>query len=208
VGVILLSYVPFRLAGADLTVPLRAEGAHLTCSNVTFLVELVTGHSLGLRLPDALLGLAWLLVVALTFLGMRRAPTDNEADRRRVFYVLSISLIAELLCLIVFSKNTWDRYLVMAMFPLCLLVAEMSFAEVVGFAIFAAVAAWEPTYWALILDWTPATELHARLVAGDHRVLVMLAAELVEVLGSLYLWVACLRRLTAARPRPVAAGAM
>ena len=197
VAVILIPYVSFALAGADLAGPLRAEGAHITCSNLTFLIELVTGRSLGLRLPDAFLALSWLLIVSLTFLAMRRASGSAPANRRRVFYLLTISLIAELLCIIVFSKNTWDRYLVMAMFPLCTLVAEMTLPEVIGYAVFATVAGWEPTYWALMLNWTPALQLHARLLAGDHLTLIMLAAELVEVGGSLYLWIACLRRLAA-----------
>ncbi len=197
VGLLLAVYVPFALAGANLAVPLSAEGAHVTSSNLVYLFEMITGRSLGLRLPDLILALSWFAVVAVTFLAMRRFASTAAPDRRRTFYLLTLSLIAELLCIQVFSKNTWDRYLVMAMFPLCLVAAEFTFAELLAYAIWMAASVFEPSYWSAILLFTPADLAHRALLAHNPQFFKLLLLELIVVLGNLYLLATCLRRLLA-----------
>ena len=102
-------YGTFSLLGANIAAPLQAEVGHKTSSNVAFLVELATGHSLGLRVPDAALGLSWLCVVGVTAFAMSKVSGKAQSDRRQTCFLLTISLIAELLCVQIFSKNTWDR---------------------------------------------------------------------------------------------------
>ena len=147
-GTLLAVYLPFALAGADLRVPLQVEGAHETAANLVYLVEFITGHSLGLRLPDLLLALSWFSVVGLLFVCMRNPAGSPAEGRRRTLLMLTVSLFAELLCIQVFSKNTWDRYLVMTMFPLCIIAAELSFAEILGYAVWVFAVCFEPSYWA------------------------------------------------------------
>jgi hypothetical protein len=205
-------YGSFAFAGANLAVPLHAEGAHKTAGNLVFLWELVTGRTLGLRLPDIALGLSWLFVVCVTYFAMRRVAGSGQSDRRQTCYLLTVSLIAELLCVQVFSKNTWDRYLVMAMFPLCVLVAEMNFLKVFAFGIYAADVVWEPSYWATSMQLVPALDLHAGFMAGDPRVCRLVMAECIDVAVGLFLLATCIRTLLEARdvfedqlPEPVSA---
>ncbi len=117
---------------------------------------------------------------------MRKVAGSSQSDRRQTCYLLAISLIAELLCVQVFSKNTWDRYLVMAMFPLCTLVAEMNFLKVFAFGIYAADAVWEPSYWATTMKLVPALDLHAELMAGNPMAYRLVAAECIDVALGLF----------------------
>jgi hypothetical protein len=202
-GLILLVYVPFGLAGADLTTPIHVEGAHITAGNSIYLAGLLSGIDIPLRVPDALLGLSWLFIVILTFLAMRPASGDSAPARRRTLYILTLSLIAELLCVQIFSKNTWDRYLVMAMFPLCMLAAELSFGEIIAYGIYIADIVFEPSYWADNGFVTP-LQGHAMLVAHSAFARNLACTEFLQAAGSIFLWVAVIRRLLALRTKPIA----
>ena len=199
VGVLIAVYLPFALAGADLRVPLQQEGNHETAANLVYLVEFATGHSLGLRLPDILLALSWFAVVALLFFCMRQPAGTPVEARRRTLLMLTISLFAELLCIQVFSKNTWDRYLVMTMFPLCLVAAELSFVEILGYALWAAAACFEPSYWAANLVLPTSLAAHARMVAGEPGLYPLLALEVIVTFGNIFLLLTCLRALVRLR---------
>ena len=202
VGVLAAVYLPFALAGADLRVPLYQEGAHETSANLTFLVEFVTGHSLGLRLPDLLLALSWFAVVGLLFFCMRNPVGTPTEGRRRILLMLTLSLFAELLCIQIFSKNTWDRYLVMTMFPLCILAAELSFLEIVGYALWVFAVCFESSYWAAILLLPTSLEAHTHLLAGEHRYMLLVALEAFVMLGYIFLMVKCVRALLDRRTPP------
>ncbi len=199
VGVILAVYVPFALAGADLKVPLTAEGAHETSFNLIFLIEMITGRSLGLRLPDVALALSWFAVIGVTFVAMRKAAAAPGGPRlSRTCYLLTVSLIAELLCIEIFSKNCWDRYLVMTMFSLCVVAAELTFAEILGYAVWLAVIVFEPSYWAGILLVPASDAAHAALMARNPSYILLLVLELVIVGGSFFLLLTCVRRMLGA----------
>ena len=192
-------YLPFALAGADLRVPLEQEGAHETSSNLVYLVEFATGRSLGLRLPDVLLALSWFAVIALLFVCMRKPAGTPVEGRRRLLLMLTISLLAELLCIQIFSKNTWDRYLVMTMFPLCIVAAELSFVEILGYGLWLFAVCFETSYWAALLLLPTSLEAHARLLAGDRSYVFLLLLELAVVLGNAFLLLTCLRALVRLR---------
>ena len=199
VGVLLVAYVPFALAGADLREPLTQEGAHKTSSNLVFLVESLTGHSLGLHLPDVLLALSWLAVVVLTFVSMRAVSGDEPKARRSTLLLLSISLIAELLCVQIFSKNTWDRYLVMAMFPLCLVAAELSWREMLGYGVWLFTLCFEPSYWAGILGLPEAGDVHRGMFSGNPRLIFFFCLQIIVVGGSVFMLLTCTRALVRLR---------
>jgi hypothetical protein len=199
VGVLIAVYLPFALAGADLRVPLQQEGNHETAGNLVYLIEFISGHPLGLRLPDVLLALSWFAVVGLVFVCMRNPAGTPAEARRRTLSMLTVSLFAELLCIQVFSKNTWDRYLVMTMFPLCIVAAELSFVEIFGYAAWASAACFEPSYWAGSLVLPTSLEAHARLAAGERGLYILTVLEAVVVLGNLFLLLTCLRALVRLR---------
>jgi len=209
-SVLLLIYGGFALAGADITTPLRLEGPHKTASNLIFLTEFATGHDLNLRLPILLLALSWLAVVTLVFFCMKSASASQQTDlhamqqrvhqagpetNRRLLHILTLSLIAELLCIQIFSKNAWDRYLVMTMFPLCTLAAELTFTWTCAFALWTIAAVTEPSLWATLAHSLPAVTLHPLLLAGDPISCALLLVETLYVTGSILLLFACIRRM-------------
>jgi hypothetical protein len=188
-------YAAFALAGADITTPLRLEGPHKTASNLIFLLELATGRDLHLRLPIALLALSWFAVITILFVSMKAA----SSNQKHTLHILTLSLIAELLCIQIFSKNAWDRYLVMTMFSLCTLAAELPFRALIAFALWTITAALEPSYWATLAHSQPSLELHLLLIAREPKALTLLSLELLYVGGSILLLIACLRRILTLR---------
>jgi hypothetical protein len=184
-AIILAIYAPFGLAGANLLTPLRLEGDHETDTNLFFVYQLVTGIHLNPRLQDTILALSWVCVVLFTAWALRRQPANIE----RSIHILSLSLIAlsliaELMCIMIFSKNCWDRYLVMTMFPLTLMAAELSFSELCAYAVWTFVSVFANSYFASLASPRPGIAEHALLVRGDHIVIGLTVVELLQVLGS------------------------
>jgi hypothetical protein len=191
VTIILAIYVPFGLAGANLLTPLTVEGDHETDTNLFFLFQLVTGIHLSPRLQDTILALSWICVVLFTAWALRREPVNT----RRSMHILSLSLIAELMCIMIFSKNCWDRYLVMTMFPLTLMAAELSFSELCAYAVWTFVSVFANSYFASLAGPRPGIAEHALLVRGDHIVIGLTVVELLQVLGSCLVMMFTLRAI-------------
>jgi hypothetical protein len=168
---LLLVYGGFAVARVPVLFPLTAEKNHRTANNLTYLVELLSGHGLGQRLPRI------------------------AHDRPMVLKLLAISLVAELLTIFVFSKSMWDRYLVMTMFPLCFIVAELPWRRVWIYAAWSAVCVYQASFWASISHFAIATETHVLLIHGNRMAIVLACGEVVMVSGSIYLFYVCVRKL-------------
>lgn len=191
VALTLAVYGTFAAHGANILAPLGAEGAHKTTSNITFLVELLTGINLGNRLPDLMLALVWIAVVALTFWAMHRREGDEIASRK----IVLVSLIAVMMTLQVFSKNTWDRYLVMTMYPLCYLAAEFTGAQIALYCVWLVVNVTYRSFWATFADRTTSVELHRALM--QHGILAhqLLVGEVLQTGGNMAIFTLAVRKL-------------
>lgn len=184
-------YAGFATAGANILVPLGAEGSHKTSSSLIYLFELVTGLNLGDRLPDVLLGLSWLAVVALIFRTIQRRRGNEVATLQ----IVALSMIAELMCLQVFSKNTWDRYLVMAMYPLCYLVADFSPTEIFLYSAWCVVNVIYRSYWATVAGAPIAVHLHRALLTPNTMAHWVLAGEILQTGGNCFIFVKAIQAL-------------
>jgi len=184
-------YGAFAAHGAHILAPLGAEGAHKTTSNITFLVELLTGIDLGNRLPDLMLALVWIAVIALTFWVVRRREGDETAMRK----IVLVSLIATMMTLQVFSKNTWDRYLVMTMYPLCYLAAEFTGAQIALYCAWLVVNVTYRSFWATFADGATAVVLHHALM--QHSILAheLLVGEVLQTGGNITIFTLAVHRL-------------
>jgi hypothetical protein len=190
-GIILAIYVPFGLAGANLLGPLSVERDHETDMNLCFLFQFLTGIRLSPRLQDTILALSWICVVLFIAWALRRQP----ANTKRSMQILSLSLIAELMCIMIFSKNCWDRYLVMTMFPLTLMAAELSFAELCAYAFWTFTSVFVPSYFATLGGPRPPIAEHALLLVGDHVIVGLAVVEFLEVVGSCLVMVFTIRAI-------------
>jgi glycosyl transferase family 87 len=184
-------YAAFVAAGANVLVPLHAEGAHKTTSNITFLIELASGIDLGNRLPDMVLAAAWIGVIALGFRAMRDAEDDENARRK----IVLIALTAVMMVVQVFSKNTWDRYLVMTMFPLCWLAAEFNGAQMALYCGWIAVNVVYRSAWSSLTGEASSLTLHHALMQGNGLAWSMLAGEVLQTAGNIAVLVFAVRRL-------------
>ena len=201
-------YGTFATAGANVLAPLGAEGAHKTSSNLTYLFELTSGINLGDRLPDAALAAAWIAVTLLPWRAMQ-ATAGNEDARRRV---LLTGLTAVMMAVQVFSKNTWDRYLVMTMFPLCWLAAEFKGAQMALYCAWSVVNVVYRSAWSSLAAEAPSLVMHRALAEGNPLAWWMLAGELLQTAGNAAILVFAVHRLVRSardkseqrkRPRPV-----
>jgi hypothetical protein len=185
-------YAGCAATGANILVPLKAEGSHKTSSSLIYLFELLTGHDLGDRLPDLLLGLSWLgFAVALPAWAFQRRRNDETATLR----ILALGMLAALMCVQVFSKNTWDRYLVMAMYPLCYLVAQFSWAEIGLYSLWSVVNVVYRSYWATVANAPVAAPLHHTVLHGDPVANWVLVGEVLQTGGNVYILLRCVQRL-------------
>jgi hypothetical protein len=100
--------------------------------------------------------------------------------------ILTFGFAALTLALILFSKKSWPPYLMMALFPIGLLVRIESKLRTTAFALFGVVAVLSTSYWATMLQQQTASEFHAGLLAAQPQCLILLALEVLLILS--YAW--------------------
>ena len=109
------------------------------------------------------------------------AKAALRADLATRMRVLTYGMAALTLAFLVFSKKSWPPYLMLALFPVCLLVAGGAGAwqrwRVAAFAVFSAVAVTEHSYWASSLAQFPSMEFHRALLAGEPGAMLLMALE-------------------------------
>ena len=190
-------YSGFVVAGAAVLSPLAAEGDLWSAGDLPYLIEAVFGVRVPLRLSDAVLLLALVAIFALIAKAALRA---DVAIRMRV---LTYGMAALTLAFLLFSKKSWPPYLMLALFPACLVVAGglkgSGRWKVAAFAGFSVVAVTEHSYWASSLAQFSSMEFHRALMAGESSAVLMMGLEVVLTAGYLWLlWEAGLRIRTSA----------
>ena len=144
--------------------PLTVEGAMRSAGNVPYLVESAIGTTIPARWSTMLLLFLLGAVVVAAASSMRRMAT---VDRMRV---LTFSMAALTLILLLFSKKSWPPYLMLCLFPLCLLVAEESKRprlSIAVFAFFSLIAVTEHSVWSSLLLEASSSRLHTALLAQN-----------------------------------------
>ncbi len=140
--------------------PLTNESALRTAGNLPYLLEAGTGHLLLPRLLDAVV----LVALCATLLFVARAVRDQpEGTRLRV---ITFAMPALILVLVIFSKKGWPNYLMLVLFPLCLLARRLGRAGLGLFSAFSAIAVVEHSYWASLFSQIDSPGLHRLLIVG------------------------------------------
>lgn len=190
--VIAVVYGGFALNHAPLLQPLIREGSLKTSGDLPFVVEGVTGAVFPPIVWNGLL----LALLALVFgLIARACYKANMTVRLRV---LTFSLPALTLTLLLFSKKSWPPYLMLALFPICLLISSRRRLETFLFAAFGVVALVEHSYYATLLHAFSASDFHQGLLSHRQSCLIFLAIEVLLLFGYGWLLLASLRQITAA----------
>jgi hypothetical protein len=189
-------YGGFALMHAPILQPLAAEG------DLPYVIETIFGVMLPARLTDGCL----LLVLLAVFAAVARAAYRAEIGAR--MRALTFGMAAATLALLLLSKKSWPPYLMLALFPVCLLVRgepasrARNGMRVAGFAVFSVIAVVEHSYWSSIFAQFSSAEFHQALSSGRLDVWVLLAVELLLIGGYCWLLYEAMRRLAARTPLP------
>ncbi len=144
--------------GLPLLTPIRIESALKQAGDLPFLLESVLGIDIPGRILDGtlllMLGLAW---IAVAFAA--RGKTIEQRARTILFALPAVTLVLEL-----FAKKSWPPYLMIVLFPLCLLLADRSRKALWVFESFCVIGVTEHSFWATVLGSIGSGEMHQGLL--------------------------------------------
>jgi len=162
--------------------PLAAEGELRSAGDLPYLVEAVSGLTLPRRFWDLLLLLALLALFTAVSRAARSAP---PAVRLRA---ITFGTCAITLAVLLLSKKSWPPYLMLSLFPICLLPASGARSRLRGasFALFGLVAVTEHSVWASRFAQFSASEFHAALQQGSAPAWLFFILEVLLLAG--YAW--------------------
>jgi Glycosyltransferase family 87 len=204
-AVVMVVYGGFLLRHAPILQPLAAEGDLRSAGDLPYLMEAIFGVSIPVRLADSLL----LVVLFAIFLLIARVSYRAPIDLRMRAITFGVSALT--LAVLLLSKKSWPPYLMLSLFPICLLPAAgaRSQLRIAGFALFSLVAVTEHSVWASSLQQFSSAAFHAALRAHSRQALLFLALEWLLLAGYAWLLVASVRHVMVAtgQEEPRQAGA-
>ena len=186
-----LVYGAFAAKHLAILSPLSLEGSFKTANDLPYLVEAVLGITLPSRIWDTLTLAVLGIILALIARAMRNA---TPALRLRV---LTFGMAALTFAILLFAKKSWPPYLMLALFPICLLIPAASKFKTIAFTFFGVIAVVSPSYWATVLSQFSAQELHQGLVAHQKTCLFFFAQQILLILGYIWLLIESLYQITA-----------
>lgn len=194
---VLVVYGAFTAKHLPVLSVLAREGGLKSANNLPFLIEGVLGVTIPSPFWDGMVVCAIAIILLLAANAMRRMPTSLRL-RTLTFFMAALTLAIVLL-----SKKSWPPYLMLALFPICLLVPAGSKLKSTAFAVFAVAAMIGPSYWATVLSQFSAQEFHKGLIAHQRNCLIFLILQSVLVVGYSCLLVRSIRLIiTSSRPAP------
>ena len=186
---ILAVYGAFAAMRLPILLPLQREGNIRGAGNLPYLIESLLGVTFPSRLWDVLL----LVILAILFFVLARAAHGaSPAVRLRV---MTFSLAALTLALLLFSKKSWSSYLMLTLFPICLLIDVRRRLHLIGFALVGVIAVVEHSYWASILAQVAAPQFHHELLSARPASLIFLLIELLLLVAYAWLFALSVQRI-------------
>ena len=144
--------------GLPLLTPVRIESAMKQAGDLPFLVESL----LGIDIPGRILDGTMLLMLGLVWVAVARAACGRTLEQRArvAFFALpAVTLVLEL-----FAKKSWPPYLLIVLFPLCLLLADQGRTALWIFEFFCVIGVSEHSFWATVLGSISSGEMHQGLL--------------------------------------------
>ena len=178
--VLAVAYGGFLLLHAPILQPLSAEGDLRSAGNLSYVLESL----LGITIPGRVSDLVLLLVLGTIFVRIARAAYSASAEGR--LRIITFGTCALTLALLFFAKKSWPPYLMLSLFPLCLLPAlpaKRHLIRVNLFAFFSFVAVAEHSVWASLMHEFSSRTFHVAILSGDFVSLVFLLLELILLAG-------------------------
>jgi hypothetical protein len=167
--------------------PLISESGLKSADDLPFVFESITG----ITVPS----IAWdmLVLVVCASIYLLIAVKSRGATLPLRLRILTFGFAALTVALILFSKKSWPPYLMLSLFPICLLFRSK--LNIAGFALLGVVSAASHSYWETLLVELKAIGLHQGLLSHDPKCILFLVIELVLI--ACYAWVlqAALRQI-------------
>ena len=181
--VVLGGYGAFALMHLPILEPLSREGGLRTASDLPYLLESIAGYTPPTVVEDGLLAIVLLILIAVMLRARIRARIDAPLLRLAVFGCSSLNL-----ALLIFSKKSWPPYLVLTLFPLCLLLGEGGYRtlRLACFSLFNVVAVTTHSIWATVFGQFLAEPFHQALFAHQRMAWVFLFTQILLIAG--YIW--------------------
>jgi hypothetical protein len=182
--------------------PLTVEGGFRGSGNLPYILESATGRHFPARLLDSLV----LLGLCAVLLYVARAVYRQTGTARLL--VITFAMPAIIATLLLLSKKCWPNYLMLVLFPVCLLARRMRGVRLVTFALFGTVAVLEHSYWASLLGLIDSAHYHALLFqrrpfgGGELLLLGHALLQLLLITGYGWILILCLREVAAASQLP------
>jgi len=183
VVVLALGYGIFAAMHLNIFYPLTAEGSQRTASDLPYLLESAAGYIPPSFVEDGVLAIVLLILIAVMLRARLRARAETPLLRLVVFGCASLNL-----ALLIFSKKSWPPYLMLTLFPLCLLFGEGGYRRLrlACFAIFNVLAVTTHSIWATVFSQFLAEPFHHALAQGQPIAIVFLITQILLVAG--YAW--------------------
>jgi hypothetical protein len=193
-GAVAVGYVPFALLHLPLLYPLLYENSDRTASCLPFLAETIFNLPPQPRLENALL-LGGLAVVLAVFVRSLRGATQAVRLRLLVFAPLALTLT-----LLLLSKKSWPNYLMLTLFPLCLLLRRGASAwlwrlRLAAFSAFSVVCLLAHSYWAGHFHEYPPAVIRLKLQEGEQGTVLLLVLQVALMAGYVWLLAETLRQV-------------
>ncbi len=196
--IIAAGYGAFALLHLPILEPLSREGGLRTASDLPYLLESAAGYTAPTKLEDGLLGIVLLVVIAVMLRARLRARAEAPLLRLAVFGCASLNL-----ALLIFSKKSWPPYLVLTLFPLCLLLGEgtRQRLRLACFAVFNVIAVTTHSIWATIFGQFLAGPFHHALAQREPMAMVFLITQILLVAGYAWLLIESIDAMLSPIPR-------
>jgi hypothetical protein len=178
--VILVVYGSSLALHLPIITPLLFEGAMRSAGNLPFLIEGVLGVVVSSTVWNSLAFAVCVLIVLLI------ASKSRNGELQLRLRILTFGFAALTLALLLFSKKSWPPYLMLSLFPTCLLVTRGNKRNILGFAIFQVLAIVAMSFWATVLSQIDSTQFHQGLLQHQVDCFILLALQLGLIVG--YIW--------------------
>jgi hypothetical protein len=151
-----------------------------SAGNLPFLIEGVLGVVVSSTVWNSLAFAVCVLIVLLI------ASKSRNGELQLRLRILTFGFAALTLALLLFSKKSWPPYLMLSLFPTCLLVTRGNKRNILGFAIFQVLAIVAMSFWATVLSQIDSTQFHQGLLQHQVDCFILLALQLGLIVG--YIW--------------------
>jgi hypothetical protein len=181
--VLLLGYGYFILRHVPVLYPLTFEHTSRTASDLPFVLDALFNLAPHSLIEDSILGLALLSILVLLARIGRRRP-DTVATLRAITFGCNALILA----LITFSRKSWPPYLVLTLFPCCLLMGSgpRQRLRLVCFALFNVIAVTSHSFWATVFGQALAPDIYRSLLAHNPAAYTLLILQVALIAG--YVW--------------------